>query len=191
MKTIATIAVVGLCAIGCGASEDITTEPIRAPDATNTTSTTQKSPGVEQSGTRLRLKYRVGDDGSAVLDGVYDSDLKADCVFRVASDGVTRCVPVAVLPVAYYTDTACTVAIAPAASDCAAPAFAALDVPAAACAPGFVRLFTVGDKHTAVTLFAKAGATCAETSVPKGYDFYLVGKEVEPKVFVGSTVAIE
>lgn len=47
------------------------------------------------SGSRLRLKYLLGDDGSQLFVGMYDSQLATDCAYGTASDGVTRCLPTA------------------------------------------------------------------------------------------------
>jgi hypothetical protein len=66
------------------------------------------------SGSRLKAKYRVAEDGSKEhLPGAwYDSMRGEDCVFLHASDGKERCLPVFRGQVSYYTDPACSVPVA-------------------------------------------------------------------------------
>jgi hypothetical protein len=61
-----------------------------------------------QSGTRLKLQYYAGADGSKQSAGMYDSVLKVQCYFRQASDGSTRCMPSAGAYASYYADPGCT-----------------------------------------------------------------------------------
>lgn len=63
------------------------------------------------SGTRLKPRWYVGEDGSRQAfdrysDGMYDSQLKMRCRWNLAPDGATRCQPVSDLPV-FYADAAC------------------------------------------------------------------------------------
>ena len=46
-----------------------------------------------KSGTRLRLKYIAGEDGSQLSVGLYDTKLGFDCEFVNAEDGKSRCLP--------------------------------------------------------------------------------------------------
>lgn len=48
-----------------------------------------------KSGTRLKLQYLTGEDGSRLLvaQAFYDSSLQAYCLLQEAPDGVVRCMP--------------------------------------------------------------------------------------------------
>src|SRR5260370_16789923 len=46
-----------------------------------------------QSGTRLKVKYYAGADGSKQFFGLHDSQLNVDCNFITAADGVSRSLP--------------------------------------------------------------------------------------------------
>lgn len=71
------------------------------------------------SGDRIQLKVIEGTDGSRVLLGLYDSELKTDCVYTTAADGKLRCLP---LPSdklkliwsgdIHFSDPDCTMAVA-------------------------------------------------------------------------------
>jgi hypothetical protein len=72
---------------------------------------------VGRSGERIRQVVRNHDDGSSEVLGLTDTDIDAPCSFRVAGDGVERCLPVedeARMPVFFpvYTDAGCTSRIA-------------------------------------------------------------------------------
>jgi hypothetical protein len=68
-----------------------------------------------QSGTRLKIKYYLGADGSKAFKGFYDSQLNVDCYFAKAADGTVRCIPVATATTTtanYYADANCTQPVA-------------------------------------------------------------------------------
>jgi hypothetical protein len=71
--------------------------------------------GGPSSGTRLKVRYRLGDDGSKepIPGGWWDSQMSANCSYRRAADGIDRCIPEAMTFSAqstpYYLDAACTI----------------------------------------------------------------------------------
>ena len=68
---------------GSGGVLDALTDPI-----------SEASADPSQSGTRLKLKYYAGADGSKLSAGLHDSQLNVDCYYSYPmSDGTLRCVP--------------------------------------------------------------------------------------------------
>ncbi|MGD0680025.1 MAG: hypothetical protein ABSC94_31970 [Polyangiaceae bacterium] len=70
-----------------------------------------------QSGTRLKLQYYAGSDGSKQTAGMFDSQLNVQCYFGKASDGTIRCLPapspntVTASTQNYFADASCTQAL--------------------------------------------------------------------------------
>jgi len=63
------------------------------------------------SGSRLKARYYVGEDGSRQFVGWYDSQRKEECSFLSAGDGETRCLPAGAYPIGVYSDANCTTPI--------------------------------------------------------------------------------
>lgn len=66
-----------------------------------------------ESGSRIKAKWIVGDDGSRTFVGTYDSEREEECVWTYATDGSRRCLPIGGVASAYpqFTDSACTLRI--------------------------------------------------------------------------------
>lgn len=63
------------------------------------------------SGTRLKVQYVAGDDGSRQFWGFRDTMRNENCNFATAEDGVLRCLPTGDVPVRssdFYADSACS-----------------------------------------------------------------------------------
>ncbi len=61
------------------------------------------------SGTRVKAQYFVGDDGSKVFRGMYDSARKEGCTYVGTADGKTRCVGLdGAVAATFFTDDKCT-----------------------------------------------------------------------------------
>ncbi len=67
--------------------------------------------GGYESGSRLKVRTLIGEDGSRQPAGWYDTQLETECSWRTASDGQTRCLPIAI-PTIYFADAACMQPIA-------------------------------------------------------------------------------
>jgi hypothetical protein len=70
------------------------------------------------SGTRLRVRYHAGADGSREFLGFFDNQRNENCYFQKASDGLTRCLPSTKAVYfsyggGYYADAACSQRILP------------------------------------------------------------------------------
>ena len=61
-------------------------------------------------GSRLKGRYRVGEDGSREFLGWHDEQLDADCAWMAASDGKERCIPGSKGGLLFhvYADAGCT-----------------------------------------------------------------------------------
>lgn len=66
------------------------------------------APATHRSGTRLRARVQILDDGARRLVGWHDRELGIDCSFGRDAAGVLRCLPVAAR-VPAFADPACTV----------------------------------------------------------------------------------
>jgi hypothetical protein len=148
------------------------------------------------SGSRLKARFRMADDGSKeyLAGSWYDSQRQDDCSFQPAADGVPRCLPQATVTSIYYLDNACTqrmIQIAPN-PECASP-----PKPKYASTYGYTpgtcayvnHISSVGAQVAPANLYFLNGATCTQTSgsIP-GYTLYAVGAEIPATSFVGSTV---
>jgi hypothetical protein len=168
-----------------------------------------------QSGTRLKVNYYAGADGSKQSAGsMHDSMRNEDCYFQNASDGTTRCMPTAT-HVDYYVDAACTQGLV-LVSNCAGtvkPTYVAgaIGVPSTYPAPPAesAHLFQLGSTTTVTTPYllslntAPPGActqfvyTCTAVSTAvwmaatADSTVYGVGAEVPPSAFVQASMRTE
>jgi hypothetical protein len=158
----------------------------------------------EESGSRIKARWIVGDDGSKQFLIFYDSMLKVECQYQFMSDGKRHCTPGAYGPVAYgplglvvgslYQDAACSapLAMAPAGSACPPQYAFAGDSTSQICGPSGLVLhwFPVGTKYTG-SVYWKNGGPCSATQPPTGQDLFTVGAELPPSMFVGSTITTD
>lgn len=63
--------------------------------------------GLPVDGSRLTASRLLADDGSWQFEGWYDTELERRCAAATAADGVTRCLPGALLGIG-YADSSCT-----------------------------------------------------------------------------------
>ena len=68
---------------------------------------------VAQSGSRLKRRVQVGNDGSEAFIGWWDDDLETECTYLTAVDGSSRCLPsgpdrVFLTDAGYFADSGCT-----------------------------------------------------------------------------------
>jgi hypothetical protein len=127
-----------------------------------------------QSGTRLKVNYYAGTDGSTQPTGsMHDSMLNVDCYFSKASDGTMRCMPIATATTAYasyYTDAACTHPIA-LVSQCAGTTIPT-QVIASIGSEGATQTFALGSVTTASTVYYLAPAADPTACSPGGVNGY-------------------
>jgi len=146
-----------------------------------------------ESGTRLKVRAYVGDDGSKLVipGAMHDTELKADCGFAVAADGATRCLPTGgTSPPSYFLNAGCTEHFALVPKGCAKPAYVQEAITGAACAAGSVRVRSLAGAFTGAQVFAGIPGTCTAQpgTVFSSYsDIYSLGAEVPPSSFVKAT----
>jgi hypothetical protein len=143
------------------------------------------------AGSRLKPKYRQGDDGAKeYLAGQwFDSMRGEDCTFQLAADGKTRCLPDGTT-FRYYADAACATPMVLMQNTCAPPKYgtAAVD-PTCGLDPSANRVFAIGQATTPMTIYGKSGASCfAIGPTTTDYQYYAVGAEVTADNFVAATV---
>ncbi len=144
------------------------------------------------SGTRLKAKYRVADDGAKAYDPFtwYDSQRKEDCQFGIAADGKDRCLPVASgFLLGNFGDAKCTKPVAFAQPNCT-PKYAYGYAPAVCSTSAGRSVYVVTDPVAVGTpLYAQSKTGC----VPAGTagettPYFAVGAEISPASFVAGTV---
>jgi len=142
------------------------------------------------SGSRLKAKYRSGDDGSkAYLPYLwYDSQRQEDCQFTAAADGKERCLPTLGAASAYFfSDAACTQLLASDSTGCT-PKYA-LSYESSCPSVYLAHLYPVGAMVNPPTLYIMSGGSCVSAGSPLfGYTYFKLGAELPPASFVGSTV---
>ncbi len=159
------------------------------------------------SGTRLKGKYIRGADGARTyLRGVlYDSQLRVDCSYRLASDSALRCLPVLVPATVVFKDSNCTEGVV---SLTAPPSGCPADTPSYVLdfdSPPYcsqaktnaevpARVYPVGALLGTIsgTLYRKdaTGPSCTQTNPPPGGVWYSLDAEILPDKFVAGTATV-
>jgi hypothetical protein len=147
--------------------------------------------GPPQSGTRLKVQYYAGSDGSQQVAGMFDSQLNVQCFFSKASDGKTRCLPgpdpntVTIYTEGYFADASCTQPLGVSAGQCA-PAPNVISVTVATNCPPTTTTYQAGAQFTG-PLYITSSSTCTavptatqQALVTAGYKFYSLGAQIQP-----------
>lgn len=143
------------------------------------------------SGTRIKSRVYVADDGSKQWVGWKDTQLNLNCAYRLASDGQIRCLPSDVgFLIGNYSDSGCTQPLGYATAGCAATAYLVESVNAA-CGGGAVRIRPTGSKLGSQTIYSKVGASCVGTTMSAAYDYYSVGAEIPPNTYQIATEQVQ
>jgi hypothetical protein len=150
------------------------------------------------SGTRLKAKRIVGDDGSSQPPLVwFDSKRKEDCYWFSAEDGVTRCLPLPeATPASFqYLDPGCTQRVLPLLPNACPPKFVYEQVvnSVATCPRASVRyaFYSTGAQLPTATAYGKApDGTCLDARNDPAVKLFPV-TSIPPTEFVGSTVVVD
>lgn len=145
------------------------------------------------SGSRLKARRYVGEDGASQFIGWFDSQRAEICNFVDFLDGVLRCVPVwNGGSTDVFSDPGCTapVKLAQIVHDCAKPKYTlATTVANPSCgSPQRYEIHEVGTPTT--TAFIKAGTSCVSAVNPT-YDFYALGAAIPATSFVSAKVTTD
>lgn len=181
-----------------GGAPQTSTRPIDTPkpNTPDPPAVEEPKPNVtrNESGTRLKVNYLDGQDGSRAFLGFYDSTRKEDCSFQLAEDGKTRCFPAGLTLVkgnGYYEDSACTKQLAYlTTAPCGVkPAYAAMwDY--AACPSYSVAVFELGAQVTATNVYVVANG-CVAIARPANMTFYKLGARVPDAEFASAAKKTE
>jgi hypothetical protein len=143
-----------------------------------------------QSGSRLKVKYMAGADGSRVpYGGLRDSMLNVDCSFLPAVDGTMRCFPIGGASASsFFVDQNCTQLLAYIGKGCAKTPYATASAPSGgACTETRYRVFSVGAPFMGMTFYQLSNGICTgspASNLSASYDLYAVGAEVPASTFV-------
>lgn len=147
------------------------------------------------SGSRLKARWLVADDGARHFQGWHDSERDADCAFQTAEDGKLRCLPLsAAMNTSWYGDASCTKPIAYTSKGCEAPATAALVERYCAGLGAPTRVFERGAPYKGASVYTKTSSGCTASPVQsfaENNDLYTVGAEIAPDAFVAARETTE
>lgn len=155
---------------------------------------TGESTDINKSGTRIKMKVLNSPDGAKVFQGNYDSQRNEECAFQVASDGMTRCLPVgaSVTYGVYFADANCTVPAGFAYPGCNTVPTYVTASPPATCPFSPTTGMAVYARGAVITShYTKSGATCTLNGPLAGYTFYTSGALIPVSDFQSATIAIE
>jgi hypothetical protein len=160
-----------------------------------------------QSGTRLKVQFYAGADGSKLGTGaMFDSQLNVTCYFGEASDGTIRCLPVpssntvTIATQNFFSEASCTQALGVALGGaCAAPPTVISMSVTNACTTT-TTTYQAGSQFTG-TLYQSSSTGCAALSsasqaalVADGFKFYSLGAQIpppDPSQYVEGTLQTE
>lgn len=187
---------VALAALSCQSPSSI------RPDAVDDHSVQGQSAaqGMYKQGTRLKVRYFVGIDGSEQPVGFFDTVRRENCVFRLAADGVERCLPDSTqrspfsMSRTYFSDAACTQEVIDVAAGCHVAYTSKSVGNGSACAYG-EHVFPIGARVTGQLYELNALGTqrctaAVALSTVTQHDYYLVGAEVPSSSFQGATEVV-
>lgn len=175
--------------LGCGPSNDIFPEHT---SQTETGTTSQYTTG-GISGSRLRRRLIVAEDGYTDTWGSpFDSELQEVCSFRVAADGVQRCITTNVAASGLFSEATCSEPVVMWPGCAPLPKRIAIQGPQAnLCAQATWHVHGVGVPWDGSVYQKQSNGTCSQYATPAGYDVYSLGAESQPAAFVSASVQAE
>ena len=149
------------------------------------------------NGSRLKVKYWVGDDGSKtpVPFVLWDSARSEDCVFTTAADGKSRCLPTSgnAFVGSYYSDSGCTKPLGwwSSSSACSGSNRKYASLTDTDCSLG-THIFPVQSAFTG-TVYSNALGTCKvlEATALASVSLFSLGAEIPASSFVAATMKTE
>lgn len=150
------------------------------------------------AGSRLKVKYYEGADGSELAIGFYDSTLNQDCSFYPATDSTFRCMNLgAAAGAGLFTDSGCTNPIAYVTKGCAAPTTAYTYATTTSCSGLTYAVYNVSGSYTATTAYQGSPTNCVVytaqslTGFKASYDLYTIGSAISPSTYVQATTTVK
>jgi hypothetical protein len=125
-----------------------------------------------QSGTRIKVRWYQGPEGTSVFDTMYDSMLNAPCTGAPTSDGKLRCLPLGNSEPIYFADSQCTTPIMQKPDyDCAVPAFVGTGSYSYCGSP--LAVYQVGaEEADAGTVYQGSATSCSPATYLPPYEYY-------------------
>jgi hypothetical protein len=153
---------------------------------------------IDESGSRLKVQYFKGSDGSKTFNGMYDTQLKHPCTFATASDGTSRCLPTGLGTTSntgYYSDSHCSQPVLNIPTVCTTPPPYISTLGTDCSGATTVHIYPAGATFTPATdlyIGTGSGATGTCTAFPskdiKAGTWYSAGTELPPSTFVQGTL---
>ena len=152
---------------------------------------------VSADGTREPVGETVTDFGSgaAASSGAfpwYDSERDENCRFKIAGDGVVRCLPASLETAGTFADSDCTVPIMVGYdTGCGEPVRYGHRFTGVGVTCGLVLHLYAYGAPLGTTTYYDGGAGCEEVQAGAGETLYAMGAEIPPTDFVGFTIEVE
>lgn len=141
-------------------------------------------------GTRLKVSYYKGADGSESSFGLYDSSLKVACSWWPATDGTTRCMPIDANTY-FYADASCQMPILFWTHGCTPPKYIyTATQQGGACGTTYAyAIHPIGSMISSpAQIYELIGGSCTESSASGGDDdVWTLGSAIPPSSFVEGT----
>lgn len=146
------------------------------------------------SGSRIKVKYFVGDDGSRQQGGLFDSQLNIACSYQTSGDGLPRCLPLReVVPASQFADSQCSrevfLRVVPSCPQ--PPPGYIVDWSASTACPQRSRVLRTGPRVTTSAYAKTADGGCASSALSPSFEYFEAGALVMPTAFVGAREATE
>jgi hypothetical protein len=143
----------------------------------------------QRSGSRLRVRAVLTDEGHQAAVGWYDQEREENCEFQRDAEGALRCLPTDATDDVYFADAACTTRVAMVSEQ---KADYAVQREGNQCAMG-VRVYSLaGAIEVPAGIFRHTShGKCVAASVPATGEFRAVGAEVPLAEFVAGRQGVE
>ncbi len=152
----------------------------------------------DESGSRIKIMWVVGADGSKVFDGLYDSQRSESCYWSPYYDSSIRCMPLPgvgqIVATSLYSDSACTTALYGRVSPpCPTPPKYAYTSELLMCVGiTSTKIFHVGQSISAPpTVYTMAGSCQLYGPAPSNYEFYELGSQIPASDFASATITTD
>jgi hypothetical protein len=149
-----------------------------------------------ESGTRLKVKYMAGGDGSKSFFALYDSLLKENCSYVTMTDGTSRCAPTGILELASsktFLESTCStqvVLVNPTACG-GVPGYLRGTSDSCNGGPYIYKVFPIGAIVPGTIVYYLAGGVCKPQSLYVWQEIRTLGAEMPPSSFVAGTLTID
>lgn len=145
------------------------------------------------SGSRLKVRRLIGEDGSSTPIGFFDVKLQSECSFHPDEDGLNRCLPGSIsgLPNIHYGDPNCTIPIAAFTPNCQIdPVYALVPIDGTCYSSPHYEIHKVAGQFKNPTSWYFAEGACHGQNAA-GTSLYQLGPALDPAAFMAGEVKID